>query len=270
MADDRSPITTSQQAMAAVIAVIERSAGSGWCFTPGADLSGLIAEGAGGAVEAWPLVLPDGSVIGLASRDAGVAGGDEDDVIVALLQSALALADAERRTAAAEARAAEAEEESRLDPLTGLANRRAWELTLVHEQARCRRTGGRAVVLVLDVDGLKQANDAEGHLAGDLLLRTTAAAHERCVREGDVVARLGGDEFGVLAVDWAGPVPESLVVRVTEALENAGVAASVGGAVPELGESLLTTFHRADGAMYETKRHRKASAASGSSPFDPS
>ena len=256
MADERASITTAGEAMAAAITLIERSADAGWSFVPGADLARLLTT----EDDAWPLVLADGTVLGLACRDQAAAGAG-DDAILALVQSVMALSEAERRATTAEARAAAAEEESRLDPLTGLANRRAWELTLVHEQARCRRTGGSAVVLVVDVDGLKEANDTHGHLAGDILLRTTAAALVHCVRESDVVARLGGDEFGVLAVDWEGPVPEALVGRVTEALAGAGVEASVGGAVPDLGESLLATFHRADEAMYEAKRARQGRPA---------
>ena len=266
MADDAgAPIRTATDAICALASLVERTKPAGWTLARGSTLTGMDLVGDDGRTEAWPLVLPDGTVVGLARRDPAVAG-DDDALVVALLQSAMALVEAERRTAAAEARAAEAEEESRLDPLTGLANRRSWELTLMHEQARSRRTGSTAVVLVVDVDGLKEANDTQGHLAGDLLLRTTAVALQRSVREGDVVARLGGDEFGVLAVDWQGPVPESLVERVCAAMEAAGVAASVGGAVPELGESLLGAFHRADEAMYEAKRLRKADAAAAPAP----
>jgi diguanylate cyclase (GGDEF)-like protein len=256
------PIRTASDAICAVATIIERTGPAGWSLSRGSTLTGMDLHGGDGRIESWPLVLPDGTVVGLARRDRDVAGSD-DDLVVALLQAAMAMVEVERRAAAAEARAAEAEEESRLDPLTGLANRRSWELTLMHEQARSRRTGSTAVVLVVDVDGLKEANDSQGHLAGDLLLRTTAAALQRSVREGDVVARLGGDEFGILAVDWQAPVPESLVTRVCEAMEAADVSASVGGAVPELGESLLTTFHRADEAMYEAKRQRKAQAMAG-------
>jgi diguanylate cyclase len=257
MAGDDHPFLTAGEALRAVVEAVE-AVGGGWSFEPGAGLAALV--GGGDASDTWPLVSSDGSVIGIVRRDPA-AEGAHDGLVVTLLRTAAALADAERRAAAAEARASEAEEESRLDPLTGLANRRAWELTLVHEQARSRRTGSSAVVIVVDVDGLKEANDTHGHLAGDLLLRTTAQALQRSIREGDVVARLGGDEFGVLAVDWGGPVPESLVGRVEEALDLAGVSASVGGAVPEVGESLLSAFHRADEAMYATKRLRKAQKA---------
>ena len=256
MAGDDHPFLTAAEALRAIVDAVE-AVGGGWSFEPGVGLAALVG---GDASDTWPLVSSDGSVIGMVRHDPA-AEGEHDGVIVTLLRTAAALAAAERRAAAAEARASEAEEESRLDPLTGLANRRAWELTLVHEQARSRRTGASAVVLVVDVDGLKEANDTHGHLAGDLLLRTTAQALQRSVREGDVVARLGGDEFGVLAVDWSGPVPESLIARVDEALDLAGVEASVGGAVPEVGESLLSAFHRADEAMYAAKRTRKAQKA---------
>jgi diguanylate cyclase (GGDEF)-like protein len=253
----RMPIRTATEAIRALATLVERTSPAGWTLVRGSVLTGMDLHGDDGTVESWPLVLPDGTVVGLARRDPQVAGAD-DALVVALLQTATALVEAERRAGAAEARAAEAEEESRLDPLTGLANRRQWELTLMHEQARSRRTGSSAVVLVVDVDGLKEANDSQGHLAGDILLRTTAAALQRSVREGDIVARLGGDEFGILAVDWQGPVPESLVERVCDAMEAVDVSASVGGAVPEFGESLLGAFHRADEAMYEAKRVRKS------------
>ncbi len=67
-------------------------------------------------------------------------------------------------------RAERAEAEALLDPLTGLVNRRGWQMLLDREEQRCRRYGTVASVLVIDLDGLKTVNDTQGHAAGDALL----------------------------------------------------------------------------------------------------
>ena len=80
----------------------------------------------------------------------------------------------------------------------GLANRVAWTEALDQERPRRSRYRRPVVVMSVDVDGLKQANDRFGHDAGDELLRGVAAILRRNLRDADVVARIGGDEFGVL------------------------------------------------------------------------
>jgi diguanylate cyclase len=67
-----------------------------------------------------------------------------------------------------------AELDSLTDPLTGVGNRRAWDRLLDAEEARCRRYGSPASLVAIDLDELKQVNDADGHLAGDRLLRRAA------------------------------------------------------------------------------------------------
>ncbi len=88
--------------------------------------------------------------------------------------------------------------EARTDELTGLANRVAWTEALDQERPRRSRYRRPVVVMSVDVDGLKQANDRFGHDAGDELLRGVAGILRRNLRDADVVARIGGDEFGVL------------------------------------------------------------------------
>src|SRR3954453_7647956 len=90
---------------------------------------------------------------------------------------------------------------SALDELTGLANRRTWDESLQQAVARARRAGRPLAVLLCDINDFKQVNDAHGHLAGDQVLKQTAALIAGRVRAGDVVARLGGDEFAVLCPD---------------------------------------------------------------------
>jgi diguanylate cyclase (GGDEF)-like protein len=82
------------------------------------------------------------------------------------------------------------------DPLTGLANRRAWDAAAA--ELLGRPDSVRAFVISCDLDGLKAANDRYGHAAGDALLRASANLLQSCMRDGDLVSRIGGDEFAVL------------------------------------------------------------------------
>ncbi|UWZ60077.1 GGDEF domain-containing protein [Dactylosporangium aurantiacum] len=148
------------------------------------------------------------------------------------------------------------------DPLTGLANRRAFMAAL--DTALGVGGGG---VLFIDLDGFKTVNDTLGHAAGDELLTAVAARLTAQARTGDLVARLGGDEFVVLAHGTSGAdtLPE-LTGRIQRAftepitLTGAGAPrtvparASVGGTRFHAGEPPRHVLHRADTAMYEAKR----------------
>lgn len=142
------------------------------------------------------------------------------------------------------------------DLLTGLYNRRGWSLVMEREEARCRRYHHECVLLVVDLDKLKQINDEYGHVAGDHLLRKSARILSATVRQPDVVARLGGDEFGILLVETDVERAGVFVERLRQALEEAGVEASLGVADWHTGESFCDTLARADQAMYENKRQR--------------
>jgi len=84
------------------------------------------------------------------------------------------------------------------DPLTGLANRREFELCLQRALELVQATGKTHAVCFMDLDRFKTVNDSCGHVAGDELLRQLGQVLEKNVRSADVVARLGGDEFAVL------------------------------------------------------------------------
>lgn len=150
------------------------------------------------------------------------------------------------------------------DPLTGLANRRAFERALDTQLANVRRYGAQGALIVFDLDHFKAVNDTMGHTAGDAVIVNAARILRDLLRESDVIARLGGDEFAILLPradrDEATDVAEKLVAEIRErgsvlAGQRPGsVTASVGvtllDPIQETGEQALVD---ADLAMYDAK-----------------
>jgi diguanylate cyclase (GGDEF)-like protein len=139
------------------------------------------------------------------------------------------------------------------DGLTGVPNRRAWDLELPREMARARRARTPVSIALLDVDHFKRYNDQFGHQAGDELLKAAAAAWGGQLRPGDLLARYGGEEFGVvlpgLTVEQAVEVIGRLKgATPLEQTVSAGVACWDGVESPE------QLVGRADTALYQAKR----------------
>jgi len=151
---------------------------------------------------------------------------------------------------------------ARTDPLTGLANRRAFEQAL--EQRLDAAAPETFAVLMLDVDGLKQVNDARGHAAGDAVLKRVASVLSSDLRETDLATRWGGDEFLLLmpGLDQVGAL--SLARRIGGTLLNpddpAGpISVSIGtAAFPADGTTAVSLLAAADRSMYLEKRQRVA------------
>jgi diguanylate cyclase (GGDEF)-like protein len=155
---------------------------------------------------------------------------------------------------------------TRLDPLTGLFNRRFLVEQAPRLWRQARRDGTRVAALVLDLDHFKRLNDAYGHAAGDAVLQEVAGALSAAVRPSDILARTGGEELVVLGLvsdpDEAAHLAERLRAAVAAARTAAGhaVTASIGIALtrPADGESatdeLWRLVDRADAAMYEAKQ----------------
>lgn len=99
-------------------------------------------------------------------------------------------------------------EHARTDALTGLPNRRDWDETLA---ASLAKADAPRCVAICDLDHFKRVNDIQGHVVGDAVLRSTAAALRDGLRRSDLVARLGGDEFGLL-LDIAQPSTAAMVL----------------------------------------------------------
>lgn len=137
------------------------------------------------------------------------------------------------------------------DPLTGTANRRAWDEELARTIAHADRDGWPLSVALLDLDDFKGYNDRYGHQAGDLLLKEVAAAWQGTLRAGDILARMGGDEFGVLLPGCDREMATTIAERLRACVRAA--RCSVGVATwdrVETAEQLLT---RTDAALYEAK-----------------
>ena len=113
------------------------------------------------------------------------------------------------------------------DPLTGLANARAFLEAFATEQARLVRYGHPYSLAYLDLDDFKGVNDTRGHAAGDGLLRDVGSALRAVVRRTDRVGRLGGDEFAVLLPETAALVAEPVFKKLREAVTDTMVP--VGG-----------------------------------------
>jgi diguanylate cyclase (GGDEF)-like protein len=144
------------------------------------------------------------------------------------------------------------------DELTGLANRRGLLLAGESLLELARRDGRRVTLLYLDVDGLKQVNDDQGHAAGDRLIADTGAVLLDVFRSADVVARLGGDEFAIMLVGSGDTEASILQERLRSRLGDAGNSASVGVPHDVGSHSLEQLVDMADLAMYGVKRQRRS------------
>jgi diguanylate cyclase (GGDEF)-like protein len=161
-------------------------------------------------------------------------------------------------------------QQSRSDPLTGLANRRAFDERKLDELRRTRRRQQPLTVMMVDIDHFKAYNDCYGHAAGDdCLARVGHCLQSLFQRPFDCVARIGGEEFAVLLPDTPLAQAEAQARRVLEAIRRLGIAhaaSPIGRVSVSLGattlerhdnEPLSPVFDRlmrqADEALYQAK-----------------
>jgi diguanylate cyclase (GGDEF)-like protein len=156
------------------------------------------------------------------------------------------------------------------DPLTGLANRAAFQHRLEEALSRYAANRSTVAVLFIDLDEFKGLNDTYGHGFGDAVLRSAAQRIVSHLRQVDLAARLGGDEFAVLLEDPDGRIdPPAIGERIAQALRapmviearELALAASVGVAIAALGQSADDVQREADLAMYMAKRRGGGHAA---------
>jgi len=151
---------------------------------------------------------------------------------------------------------------ARVDVLTGIANRAAFDEVFAQEVTRCARGGGTVSVLLWDLDHFKAINDRFGHRVGDGVLREVARCLVRELRAEDLVARLGGEEFATLLI---GATLEQALMRAEELraaiaglkLHVHGtpihVTVSCGATEIRAGDTAESLFDRADAALYRAK-----------------
>jgi diguanylate cyclase (GGDEF)-like protein/PAS domain S-box-containing protein len=141
---------------------------------------------------------------------------------------------------------------ARSDALTGLPNRRGLDEQLPREMARARRTESDLCLAIVDIDHFKAYNDANGHLAGDAVLRECAIAWDAALRGEDTIVRFGGEEFLVVLPDC----PLAQAVETIERLRQAtpvGLTCSAGLACWDYSETTDDLVDRADSALYRAK-----------------
>lgn len=151
------------------------------------------------------------------------------------------------------------------DPLTGLANRRQFELSLAREVDRVARSGESALLLMVDIDHFKKVNDTHGHAAGDLVIQSVGRALIETVRPMDQVARIGGEEFGVVLPNCPAAFGPQVADRVRQRVarhpvqlpsgESVSVTVSIGGAfAPQwVRSSPGIWMERSDRQLYRAK-----------------
>jgi diguanylate cyclase (GGDEF)-like protein len=154
-----------------------------------------------------------------------------------------------------------------VDPVTGVFNRRYFQVRLDEELQRSHRHQIPLALLMIDVDDFKRVNDSHGHLAGDAILRDVGDILRRSVRVFDVCARFGGDEFVIIMPGSSSENALRIAERIRERIEHyrpsdgvlavTRVTVSVGLAVSSADATVGQLLERADQALYEAKRAGK-------------
>ncbi|MFC4802550.1 diguanylate cyclase domain-containing protein [Neobacillus sp. GCM10023253] len=149
------------------------------------------------------------------------------------------------------------------DPVTGLSNRRYFDMQLSHSLMRKSNTGA---VLLLDIDGFKQVNDTYGHDVGDLLLKEIGSRLMACIGSDNTVSRFAGDEFIIYLPNTDKPLVLEYVEKIINEINKPATidenqimtSTSIGIAFfPEHGIEANTLMKNADIAMYKAKLRGK-------------
>jgi diguanylate cyclase (GGDEF)-like protein len=219
----------------------------------GVWITGLapIRDAAGDVVAVAVADLP-----ALSASESESLRGDGRQTFAAMLQTAAV-------------RLSRAEIDAITDALTGLYNHRYLHERLSEELHRARDLQRPLSVLFCDLDHFKGYNDANGHSAGDVVLREVAHVIEQSVRNVDIAARYGGEEFVILLVETDRDTALAVAERIRERLRAAGFTAngvpltvSIGvAAYPDDGDRREDLLNKADWAMYLAKRRGRDQVA---------
>jgi diguanylate cyclase len=176
------------------------------------------------------------------------------------------IADLERETQELHSKLDMEKHGARLDPMTGVANRKSFDERFAQEITRRALGGAASVLLLWDIDNFKVINDSYGHRAGDRVLQSVAACFTTALRASDFVARIGGEEFGVLLGGIRVTEAENIANQVRVAVEGlrfhfrkTPVRITVSCGITELhpDDTPESAFERADAALYRAKNGGK-------------
>jgi diguanylate cyclase (GGDEF)-like protein len=152
------------------------------------------------------------------------------------------------------------------DGLTGLVNHKTFYEILEKELWRSRRYGGRISLIMVDVDNLKNINDAYGHRAGDKAIREISRRIKECIRQIDTAARYGGDEFAVILLNSSLDDATIVAQRMVDAVANSHttwqreqipLSISVGLGQYDADSTPEDITNRSDQALYLAKQAGK-------------
>lgn len=148
------------------------------------------------------------------------------------------------------------------DALTGLPNRRHFDMSMASRIGELAGYGRRFGLLIADIDRFKLVNDRYGHAIGDDALRTVARTLLESSRPGDDIARFGGEEFALTITDVDESSLRAIGERFRVLVERSRVATesqelwvtvSLGGTIARVGDTAEAIFERADAALYRAK-----------------
>ena len=145
---------------------------------------------------------------------------------------------------------------AQVDHLTGALGRELGTIALGREINRARHSDGRLVLVFVDVDGLKDVNDTNGHAAGDELLAIVVTAIQAHLRSYDPVVRFGGDEFVCALIDTtpAEARRRFAEIQATVTARRPGTSLSFGVAALRPEDTLAQLLERSDASLYRAKR----------------
>lgn len=222
-----------------------------------------------------PMIAASGHIAAMAAGafDDAPEGRDLEITLLLIAATIVALFKAlDSVVLVAERMAAKIGREARVDALTGLATRRAFDQTLAKELERRQRSGRPLSVILFDVDHFKAVNDTHGHDVGDLALQKVAECARAAVRPSDLAARLGGDEFAVLLPETDPGAAAAVAQRILDGMRALALPSpkgdirltgsfGVGAAVAGEGSAAADLIKRADEALYVVKRQGRNGVA---------
>ena len=160
-----------------------------------------------------------------------------------------------------------------IDGLTGIANKRQFDLRIREEINRCRRASLYLTLVAIDIDHFKAYNDAYGHLQGDDCLRKVAQSIQASMfRSADLIARTGGEEFTCILPELGPQDAREVAARIERSVRELGlvheqgidgkvtIAVGVNSSIPDIGDLPESLIEKADRALYQAKKAGRSQA----------